>query len=104
MDLVHVGLFFGNAEVLKHFDLDAGEEGLCEYLIDDGSRRLVLLGEDFYVALTEERRGKVQTRIGDALFSGASLVDNGVGASPCYHLSYGSAGRGTRFVNREELE
>ena len=56
--------------MLEDFILDASEEGLGEYLIDDDVLpRLcssVLLGEDLYVVLAEEARGKVRCRIGDA--------------------------------------
>ena len=87
--------------MLEDFVLDAGEEGLGEYLIDDDMlprlRSLVLLGEDLYVALAEEPRGKVRGRIGDTALEACradflalcwpGIVDNRRRASPCYHLS-----------------
>lgn len=55
--------------MLEDFVLDAGEEGLGEYLIDDNvlprSSSPILPSEDVYVALAEEARGKVGGRIGD---------------------------------------
>ena len=56
--------------MLEDFVLDAGEEGLGEYLIDDNvlprASSPILAGEDVYAALAEEAWGKVRGGIGDA--------------------------------------
>jgi hypothetical protein len=101
-NLVNIRFLFGKAEVLEDFILDAGEEGLGEYLIDDdmlpGLRSVVLLGEGLYVALAKEPRGKVRCRIGEATLEVVCradflalcwprIVGGRLGASPRHHVS-----------------
>jgi hypothetical protein len=94
--------------VLEDFVLDAGEERLCEYLIDDEVLPwlcgLVLLGEGLYAALAEETSGKVWDRIGDGdleicqtyflALCWAGVIEDRFGAFSGHHR----AGRETRFV------
>ena len=107
--------------MLEDLVLDAGEEGLGEYLIDDDVlprlRGIVLPGEGLYTALAEEARGKIRGGIGGAALEVCradflalcwpGILDDRLGAFPRHHLSFSSLlrrGRGRGRARRVVLE